>query len=449
MSRSGSQRGAALAYVLALLAVMSVLVGSVWRMIRTDNGLASRIRGDAQARLLSAAGLDYARSRIGPPGPDQDLGYATEGLDYKLDDAGRDFRLQVRSRGLFARAIAMGKSPTPPPGRTATGEALLGQTLELARMPALGLLNHEGNLVLAGTAQVKGPVLLWRGDARKATDYHVRWTGGPGHSGPTWDSTADAWKRIAMDFERPDAWMAAQARMLASGDFASDEDYDSGSVRESRLGDSALLADTAVAGARILAGRLVVGSGARLRDCKLAVRDLEIREGARLERVIAYAQGNIRITGGSLQGGQFLAGDSIRLATGTPLSGWPFFYARGRIARRGTPDSAMVGALLIEKAAGQGVFVSACREHPPYDQKERLSVAKGVRLKGFLYTPCYARMDGDLEGSLVCHNLRFEYQGTIWLGHLMDARLSVSQSRIPVPLLFPGLKPAVFGAMSL
>lgn len=449
MPRPRSQRGAALAYVLALLAVMSVLVGTVWRMIRTDNGLASRSRGEAQARLLAAAGLDYARSRIGEPGPDQDLGYATEGLDYKLDDAGRDFRLQVRSRGLFARAIATGKSPTPTPGLTATGEALLGQSLELARMPALGLLNHEGNLVLAGTAQVTGPVLLWRGDVRKATDYHVRWAGGPGHAGPTWDSTAEAWKRTLMDFARADSWMAAQARMTASGDFSADGDYDSGTVRDARLGDSASLSDTAIAGARIVAGRLVLGSGASLRDCKLAVRDLEIREGARLERVIAYAQGNIRIIGGELRGGQFLAVDSIRIATGNPLSGWPFFYARGRIARRGTPDSAMVGALLIDKAVGQGVFVSACREHPPYDQQERLSVAKGVRLNGFLYTPCYARMEGDLAGALICHNLRFEYQGTIWLGHLKDARLSGSRSRIPVPLLFPGLKPAVFRAASL
>jgi hypothetical protein len=119
------------------------------------------------------------------------------------------------------------------------------------------------------------------------------------------------------------------------------------------------------------------------------------------------------------------------------------------MARRGTPDSAMVGALLVEKAAGQGVFVSACREHPVFDQQERLIVAKGVRLSGFLFTPCYARMEGDLEGSLLCHNLRFEYQGTIWLGHLKDARLSASRARIPVPLLFPGLKPAVFGAGSL
>jgi len=449
MRTPGSQRGAALAYVLSLLAVMSILVGTVWRLIRADNALAARSRGEAQARLLAAAGLDYARSRIGPPGPGQDLGYATEGLQYRLDDAGRDFRLTVRSHGMFARAVALGLSPTPPPGRTASKEALLGQTLDLARMPALGLLNHEGNLVLAGSAQVTGPVLLWRGDVRKATDYHVRWTGGSGHVGPTWDSTAEAWKRTGIDIARADKWMEAQSRMLATGDFSSDWDYDSGKVADMRLGDTALIVDTVIARARITAARLSIGAGARLRDCKLAAKSIEIREGAELLRVIAFAQGNIRVTGGAIRGGQFLAGDSIRLATDRPLSGWPFFYAQGRMSNRGRPDSAMVGAMLLDKVAGPGLFISACREHPPYDQQERLTVAKGVRLSGFLFTPCYARMEGDLDGSLLCHNLRFEYQGTIWLGHLKDSRISQSRARIPAPLLFPGLDPAEFGIGSL
>jgi hypothetical protein len=50
---------------------------------------------------------------------------------------------------------------------------------------------------------------------------------------------------------------------------------------------------------------------------------------------------------------------------------------------------------------------------------------------------------------LLCHNLKFEYQGTIWLGHLKDARIAASRERIPVPLIFPGLEPAVFGTRAL
>ena len=69
MPSPGTQRGAALAYVLALLAIVSMLVGLAWRMIRTDNALSARARGEAQAGLMASAGLDYARSRVGPPGP--------------------------------------------------------------------------------------------------------------------------------------------------------------------------------------------------------------------------------------------------------------------------------------------------------------------------------------------------------------------------------------------
>jgi len=60
--------------------------------------------------------------------------------------------------------------------------------------------------------------------------------------------------------------------------------------------------------------------------------------------------------------------------------------------------------------------------------------------------PGYARMEGVLDGSLICRNLKFEFKGTIWLGHLKDARITAMAPRevIPAPMLFPGFFPAVF-----
>jgi hypothetical protein len=51
-----------------------------------------------------------------------------------------------------------------------------------------------------------------------------------------------------------------------------------------------------------------------------------------------------------------------------------------------------------------------------------------------------------VRGSVLCRNLKFESNGTIWLGHLRDARLSAlpNRVRIPAPLLFPGFAPAAF-----
>jgi hypothetical protein len=62
-----------------------------------------------------------------------------------------------------------------------------------------------------------------------------------------------------------------------------------------------------------------------------------------------------------------------------------------------------------------------------------------------------ARMEGSLQGSLICHNLKFEHQGTIWLGHLKDARIEAMTGRraIPAPMLFPGFPAAAFSGKGL
>ncbi|MDB5050702.1 MAG: hypothetical protein JWO30_3773 [Fibrobacteres bacterium] len=446
--RAGNrQRGAALAFVLALLVIIGILVGLTWRTIRSNNSLAAMDRGDAQARLLALAGADYAVAKVGPPGPTQDLGYASEGLHYSLDDSGRAFDLTVRTHGLFARARSIGKTDLPRPGRSREYPAILGQLLDLGKLPALGLLNHEGNMVLAGNAQVTGPVMLWRGDIRKATDYNVRWTGKAGHSGAVWDSTAPAWKLAVADFRRADAWMKAQEDILAARDFSKDTDYDSGMVKDLLLPDSAVIADSVMRDTRILADRVLrIGTGTKLSNCKLVSRRVIIEGDASLERTLVYAARTIHILGGRILGGQFLAGDSIRIATGQPLQGYPVFYAQGRMSNRGKPDSAAVGAVELVKTTGEGLFFSACKDHSPYDQEVRLSISPGSHLAGLLFTPCYARMEGSLEGSLICHNLKFEYKGTIWLGHLKDGQINAMSGRkvIPAPLLFPGFPPAAF-----
>lgn len=446
-------RGAALVYVLVLVAISGILLGIVWKYFRFEGNLTAAGHWDSQARLVAASGIDYALSRIGPPGPKQDLGYSTAGLDYSLEDSDLKFSLVVKSRGLFARAVAVGKTRLPmPDGRASKRTGFIGQAVDFSKLPAICLSNHEGNMVLAGNAQVTGPVMLWRGEVRKATDYHVRWQGGSGHSGPTWDSTAPAWKLVFPDFGRADAWMKAQETILSGHSFASDPDYEEGTMHDLFLGDSGNVADTSISGARIFAGRVLkIGAGARLKGCKVLSLRVLIQDDARLDGIIAFAGHKLEIKGGEIHGGQFLAVDSLSIATHFPLEGFPFFYVQGRTINPGKLDSSFVGALVLEKTQGQGFFLSSVERRPRYDQEIRLIVSHNVRVSGLLYTGGMAQVEGEIQGSLICQNLKFEYGGTIWLGHLKDAHIASFplHTLYPGPLLFPGFAPVVFGEADL
>lgn len=445
----GGQRGAALAYVLALLALLGVLTSLVIRYTRFNDALVARDRWDAQARLLAWSGIDHALSRIDPTGPPLDLGFATDGVEYRPEDANLSFLVRVATRGLMARAESAGRTRLPAGGREKRRSALIGQGIDLAALPALGLLNREGNMVLAGHAQVTGPVLLWRGGVRKATDYQVRWQGGgAGHAGPVWDSTAVAWKKVEPDFRRAMDWVEAQETLLSGGDLDEDPDYDSGAVTDLVLGDTGRLEDTALAGARIRAGRtLIIGSGADLLDCKLLAPVIRIGEGARLESVLAFATRTLEVTEAKVKGGQYAALDSLSLDLSEPLENWPIFYVQGRKVKGGTPDSAYLGTLRIRKAAGEGLFLVSAPERPSYDQEIRLILEAASATGGLAYCNGYARVEGAFSGSILCRNLKFEHEGTIWLGHLKDARLQgyTTSKVIPAPLLFPGFPVLSFG----
>lgn len=448
MVARGPQGGAALAYVVGVLAIFGALTALVLRYTRFNDALVSRDRGDAQARLLAESGLDLALSRIDPPGPALDLAFTSEALEYLPENPDHTVKARVASRGLLARVSSTGRTALPKPGREKLRTALIGQALDLGTLPAVGLLNQEGNMVLAGTAQVTGPVLLWRGGVRKATDYHVRWSGGGGHQGSVWDSTAPAWKKLEPDFRRADAWVAAQEKLIDGGDPSDDPDYDSGDVADLPVEDSVSLEGKAYGATRIRARTVLrIGDGAVLMDCKLLAPRIVIEGDAVVENSVAFATRTLSIRGGAIKGGQFAARDSLVIEADQAFEGWPTFYVQGRATKaRDGSDSTFVGWLEIRKAGGGGLFLSAARDLPVHDQGVRLFLGREASVEGLVYSGGFATVEGRLKGSLLCKNLRFEYKGTIWLGHLKDARISAytGPKDIPAPLLFPGYPLASF-----
>ncbi len=438
-----SSRGAALIYVLGVMAVLGILMSLVWRTIRQNDALVAMDRWDVQARLLATSGLDYALSKIGK-GSKQDLSYATDHLVYQLEDPDLAFALVVHTYGLFARAQSTGKTRLPSPGRSKNKFALLGQTLDLAGLPAIGLFNHEGNLVLAGQANVTGKVLLWKGDVRKSNDFKVRWTGSSGHQGAVEDSASKLWEKIRPDFSRAEAWQEKQETCLASHSFEGDDDYTLGTQHDLPYVDSAIIVDTILTECRIMGSSVRVSEGAHLRHCKILAQNIRIERNAELEDVLVYASHNLVLQGEThLNGGQFQARDSLTITLSSPLENAPVFLNYGRWYHRGEKDSAYIGALILNQVQGEGIFLSAIVDKPGNDSKERLIVQAKTDLTGLLYTGGLARMEGTLHGTLLCENLNFEFQGTIYRGHLQNAQLTGFEASkfFFAPLLFPGWPP--------
>jgi hypothetical protein len=295
-------------------------------------------------------------------------------------------------------------------------------------------------LVLAGKGRIEGPVLLWRGGVRKATDYKVRAEAIASHAGTVWDSSASTWSRVVPDFRRATEWMARQNEWLNGRLLDNDDDYDSGHVVDWPLSDSVLLSDTLIQATRIRArNRITVESGAELIHCKLLAPEIRIKGNARLRNSLAYASRNLIVAGGELQGGFFASAESLSISNERPLQAWPVFFVQGRKIFSGKADSGFVGILNIEKANGEGLFLSDMSAAPEYDQQIRLVLGKRSSVTGLLYCGGYAQIEGQVLGSVLCRNLRFEHKGTIWIGHLRDAQLRSFDglATIPAPLLFP------------
>jgi hypothetical protein len=174
----------------------------------------------------------------------------------------------------------------------------------------------------------------------------------------------------------------AQESLLGGGDPAGDPDFDVGTISDLVLGDSVHLEDTALAGVRIRAGRVLeIGDGAVLVDCKLLAPEIRIGGDAALEDVLAFASRTLKVTGGTVKGGQFAALDTLSLDLPDPQEDWPVFYVQGRKVIAG-PDTTYPGALLVGKASGEGIFLVSALGRAVYDQQIRFSLGPRASLGG-------------------------------------------------------------------
>lgn len=337
----------------------------------------------------------------------------------------------VRQLGMYRRIHGRSLVRAGPYAITRSVSALAGQGLALDDYPAFGLTNPSGNMVLALNAEVSGPVLLTRGDVRKATDYNVRYTG-RSTKVTVWDSSAAVWKGLPLRFPAVRAWDSATAAELAKpGGPGSDGAWDS----TLWFPDAVSLPPGLREHQRILCkGKLTLERGVDLRDCLVAAGEVVIQGDARIEGGAVFSAGKMAIGGEPTLKSQFLARDVLQVSVQAPLQGFPLFYAEGRAS--GYTHS---GSLQVLQAQGEGIFLADT--DPSGAQASNLDHAlvfsAATDLRGFASTDYLLDGRGRFRGCVLAHNLGFRLGDTIWMGHLGYGDFGLAE--VGLRLAFPAL----------
>ncbi|MEO7425244.1 MAG: hypothetical protein ABI036_08655 [Fibrobacteria bacterium] len=326
------------------------------------------------------------------------------------DSSGYAWSLQ--RLGLYRRVFVSATARSANGSLTRTASALVGQSMNLDDYPVFGLTNHSGNMVLALNAEVSGPVYLYSGSVRKATDNAVRYTGRTASVG-LWESGAPIREELPFRFPWARAWDSAAALELE------------------RMASEAPLRDDAWSGSQVLTGEvlltagirehqriyvlgtLTLGRGVDLRDCMVLASEVRIESDARIEGGVVFSAGKMSIAGAPRLKGQFLARDTLTVSIQSVLEDYPAFYAEGRYE-----EYLHIGGINVMQAQGEGIFLTDSRTDPIADINPSMRFGSATDLRGFASSDAYMDPRGRFRGCMLGDNLRFTLGGTIWLGHL-------------------------------
>lgn len=320
--------------------------------------------------------------------------------------------------------------------------ALIGQDLKLDDYPALGLTNHEGNMVLALRGEVEGPVMLWHGTVRNADYNAVRYLGRT-RNVIVWDSTAAIWKSLPIPFARTEAWMERRAQELDSirvtGKVAADEAFE----RTEIVADGFTLSGHQWENTRFYcAGSLTLGAGAVFRDCQIVAATLRIGNDARFQGGAVMSLGRMEIQGSPVLSGQFLSGDTLVVNIASTLEDCPVFYVSGK-----ADINSQRGMLHIANAQGRGIFLF--QGNPELYGSTSLALDAGTDLGGFAYTTAFMDIRGYFRGSILGKNLYFYLSPTIYLGHFAYAHCALAPvgAILPFGAVWEGVEPKVIARL--
>lgn len=418
--RFGCAEGSALVAVLAVVTLVTVLMGTVLAVQVVEHRFFRRDVHRVQARYLAEAALYLALERL-----QNDPSWRADSAAVPLPDGSRGV-VAVASFGGYLRVRAAARR-----GRSRhTVQALVGAAPPEAFSHAIYLWDAPTRVVLAGGARVVGSVVVGPQGIGGGAFEGRRFTGA--HEGavlthavvaaPSFDARyLEAGRVACAAFEgaRPGGGATIPAPVYGEGDLrltAADQGRLEHPITVAAAGDLVVEGPlTFPAGTIFSAGGTLVLRG--------AVRG---REGL-------FCAGQDVVVGAGVQAaGQFLAGAQVAVGGDAYLSFPSLLYAAGEAV----PGRA--GIVVADRAAVDGLLLQAPRKAPSEQLHGHVVIGTGATVRGAVYSAHETELHGTLYGSLVAPRLYFYASPTGYVNWLRDAVIDVSQrpGGLVVPLGF-------------
>jgi hypothetical protein len=295
---------------------------------------------------------------------------------------------------------------------------------------------------VAGNTRLEGKVLMGREYLNRATDYNMRFTGNVDKAVVVTESPM--WENLPMTFPEATEWIAgreADFRLAAAG-----KPIPRDSLRAPLrviAGDTAVEAGTLADERWLVLGSLRITGSARVERAEIWAESILVGGSAVVRDALLYARDRMVLEGEPDLDGQFLVRDSMKVTMRGRHTGDPVFYVHGSYDNEGYH-----GHLGLDSADTRGIFLVADYDLPNNLYRPSLEMLHSSRVDGMLYTNSYARIEGIVNGGLVCDTFRYEYKGTIWIGFLKDAHVTgyPAGAIFRGPPLFAGGKGTWMGA---
>ncbi|MEZ4702012.1 MAG: hypothetical protein R2834_16890 [Rhodothermales bacterium] len=399
-----ADEGSAFAWVLALMAILSVLVGTVMAVHVAQRRFVGRDVLRAQARYLAESCLHRALASLAV-----DPGWRADSLAFD-DDAHRGCRLFASLLGGYVQVRVAARAGTA----RHHIDALVGFRPPDAFRFAILLGDPSSPLQLAGETVVRGDIRVGVPGINLAVFEGRPFSGKVDGetarmAAPVLPSLESGWAEILRDSLRERIASAARGRRL--GSLGSE-------VLRFGAADSAGFETprTLIAAGDIrLSGSLRIASGTRL----VAGGSIVVEDEVRGDGLLLYAVKGVRIKDRARLTAQVFAEEDIELSGRATLAYPSLLYLYGRLAGRERSgelrlaDRAMLDGIAILPPAAAGV------------DRGRIVVKSGATVRGLIWSANQTLIEGAVLGTVATTRFYRYASPTDYVNWLIDARIDV------------------------